>query len=84
MEFKSNPNVKPMHIAIWQYIHMVGVMYLYFRAVLAGNRALHLSAEEEFVKYFFALDKLNYARIIPIYLAEMPQLERTYPEIWSE
>ena len=24
-KFESNPNVKPMHIAIGQYIHMVGV-----------------------------------------------------------
>ena len=37
-----------------------------------------------FVKYFFALDKLNYARMIHIYLAEMLQLEGAYPEIWSE
>ena len=45
---------------------------------------MHLSALAEFVKYFFALDKLNYARMIPIYLAEMSKLKRTYPEIWSE
>ena len=35
-------------------------------------------------KYFFSLDKLNYVRKLPLYLAEMSQLERTYPEIWSE
>ena len=45
---------------------------------------MHLSALEEFVKYFFARDKLNYARMIPLYLAEMSQFERTYPEIWSD
>ena len=43
-----------------------------------------ISALAEFVKYFFALDKLNYARTIPLYLAEMSPLERTYPDIWSE
>ena len=45
---------------------------------------MYLSALEEFVKYIFALDKLNYARMIPIYLAEMSQLEGTYSEVWSE
>ena len=45
---------------------------------------MDLSALEEFVKYVFALNKLNYARMIPIYLAEMSQLEGTYSEIWSE
>ena len=60
-----------MHKAIRQYMHMVGVMCLYIR-------------DARTFKYFFALDKLNYARMIPIYLAEMSQLERTYPDIWSE
>ena len=58
-------------------MHMVGVMCWYIRAVRTGSWALHLSALERFVTYFFALDKLNYARMIPIYLAEIPQLERT-------
>ena len=75
-EFESNPQVKYMLKAIRQYMHMVVAMGLYIRAVRTGNSALHLSALEEFVK-------LNYARMIPIYLAEMSQLERTYPEIWS-
>ena len=58
-------------------MHMVGVMCWYIRAVRTGNWALHLPALERFLSYFFALDKLNYARMIPIYLAEIPQLERT-------
>ena len=66
-------------------MHMVGVMCLYIRDARTANGALHLSAFAEFVKYFFALDKRNYARMIPIlYLAKMSQLERTYPDIWSE
>ena len=74
-EFESNLCIKRLgNICI----------YLYIRAVRTGNLALYLSALEEFVKYFFTLDKLNYARMIPIYLAEMSQLEGTYSEIWSE
>ena len=82
-EFESNPQVKSMLKAIRQLMHMVVVIGLYIRAVRTGNSAWHLSALEEFVKYFFDLDKLNYVRMIPIYLAEISQLERTYPEIWS-
>ena len=36
-EFESNPQVKPMHIAIRQYMHMAGVMCLYIRAVGTGS-----------------------------------------------
>ena len=82
-ELESNPQVKHMHKKIRQYMHMVVVMCLYIRAVWTGHGALHISALEKFVKYFFALDKLNYARMIPIYLTEMSQLERTYPKVWS-
>ena len=63
---------------------MVGVMCLSIRAVLTGDWALHLPALEEIVKWFFALDKLNNASLISIYLIERSQLERTDPEIWSE
>ena len=56
---------------------------MYIRAVLTGNLVLHLSALVEFVNYFFELDKLNNARMIPD-LTEITQLERTNPVIWSE
>ena len=58
-------------------MHMVGVMCWYIRAVRTGNLAFHISDLERFATYFFALDKLNYARMTPIHLAEIPQLERT-------
>ena len=35
-EFESNPQVKPMHKATRQYMHMVGVMCLCIRAVRTG------------------------------------------------
>ena len=37
-----------------------------------------------FTKYFFAHDRLNYARMIPLYLAEMKALPRTDTEIHSQ
>ena len=36
-EFQSNPQVKPMHKAIRQYMHMVGVMCLYIRDARPAN-----------------------------------------------
>ena len=35
-EFESNLQVKPMYKAIMQFMHMVGVMCLYIRAVWTG------------------------------------------------
>ena len=36
-EFESNPQGKPMHEAIGQYVRMVGVKCLYIRAVRTDN-----------------------------------------------
>ena len=37
-----------------------------------------------FVKYFFAQDLLNYARMIPVYLAEVKIVKDTDPEIYQK
>ena len=36
-EFESNPQVKPMHKAIGQYMHMVGDICLYIRDAQTAN-----------------------------------------------
>ena len=36
-EFMSNPQVKPMHKAIRQYMHIIGVMCLYIRDARTAN-----------------------------------------------
>ena len=35
-------------------------------------------------KYFFAYDKQKYARLVPLYLAEMTALQSTDPDIHQE
>ena len=38
---------------------------------------------ENIIKYFFARDLLNYARLMPVHLAQMNALETEDPETWS-
>ena len=75
---------EPLGKSMLQYMHMILEMAIYIRAVRTGNWQLNLDATECFVKYFFAHDKLNYARLIPIYLADMKSLAESDPEIWRE
>ena len=63
---------------------MVLEMMLFIRAVSTANWNLHLQALELFTKYFFAHDRLNYTRMIPVYLAEMKSLQKSDPDIYSE
>ena len=65
-------------------MHMVQLVLLFIKAVRTADWALHLSSLEAFTKYFFAYDKPNYARRIPLYLAEMKALKHTDLYIWEE
>ena len=76
----SNPMFKVMR----HYMRMVMEMLAFIRAVRTGDWSLHLITLEMFTKYFFAHDKINYARIIPVYLAEISSLKESDPEIYEE
>lgn len=82
--FNSSNANKPMFCVIKQYMQMVLDMMAFVRAVRTGNWESHLQALEVFAKFFFAHDRLNYARMIPLYLAEMKSLEKSDPEIYRE
>ena len=54
-------------------------------AVQNGDWAMHLNAQEQFTnKYFVATDRLNYVRMIPLYLSEMLSLQKINPTLWEE
>ena len=40
-------------------------------------------ALESGIKYFFAHDLFNYARLIPVHIAQMNQLKNDEPEVWA-
>ena len=53
------------------YMRMVVEMLAFIKSVRTGDWELHLTSVELFTKYFFSHDRLNYARMIPVYQAEM-------------
>ena len=83
-EFDQSHENSPMFMVFRHYMGMVLEMLMFIRAVRTANWELHLEALEIFTKYFFAHDRLNYARMIPVYLAEMKALSNTDPEIYAE
>ena len=76
----NNPMFKVFH----QYMCMVLEMMMFIRAVRTANWNLHLQPREKFARYFFAHDRMNYAQMIPLYLAEMKSLKSTDPDIEAE
>ena len=74
----------PMFKVFPQYKCMVLEMMMFRRAVRTANWNLHLQSLEIFTQYFFAHDRMNYARMIPLYLAEMKSLKTTDPDTEAE
>ena len=56
------------------YITMVMNLVQFIKAERTGNWSLHLAATSEMVPHFYAHSRPNYARWLPVYLADMAQL----------
>ena len=83
-EFDESHETSPMFMVFRQYMGMVLEMLMFIRAVCTANWELHLEALEIFTKHFFGHDHLNYAQMIPLYLAEIKALSNTDPDIYAE
>ena len=66
------------------YMKFVGWIWAFIRATRVGDWKLHLESLTALCKYFFAHDRINYARMVPLYLTQMKQLESTDPDIHAE
>ena len=53
------------------------------RSVRTCDSKLHLLALKSFTMHFFALDKLVYAQMIPLYLADMKALGESDVDIYK-
>ena len=83
-KFEKEHAKNPMFIVFRQYMTMVLEMLMFIRAIRSADWLLHLQALEIFTKYYFAHDRLNYARMILLYLAKMKALPETDPDIYRE
>ena len=84
-EFKNKGKVKSQLFAFWsEYMSMVTILLQFIKAERTGNWNLHLSSTAKMLPYFYAMDRVNYARWLPIYLADMHSLQEQHPEVYSE
>ena len=82
--FDTKNSDRPMFLFARQYMEMVLEMITFLKSVRNADWELHLSSLNSFTKYFFALDKYVYARLVPIYIADMQQLQISNPDIYSQ
>ena len=83
--FKSENQERSNLFAFWdEYCSMVTTPLQFLTAERTGNWKLHLSSTAAMLPQFFAMDRQNYARYLPVYLADMQKLELTHPEVYKE
>ena len=83
-QFDKQNSGKRLFVIMRQYLQMITEVLQYIRAVRTGNWHLHLQSTETFIKYFFAHDMLNYARMMPVYLSDMEKLKDSEAAIYAE
>lgn len=84
-DFRKQSNELSLTSLYWvNYMIMVELILQFIKAERQGNWELHLQTTTSLVPYFHAMDRTNYARWLPIYLADMNQLEEQHPAVHNE
>lgn len=81
--FKSHARTQSKMFAFWeQYGVMVNALLQFIKAEQTGNWHLHLSALATMTPHFFTPDRPNYAQWLPVYLADMKQMESQHSKVY--
>ena len=80
---EEGKNIGELAQFFMQYLEQVESLLQLISACRLGDWESYLAALENNVKYFFARDLFNYARLMPLHLAEMNALERDDPATWD-
>ena len=66
------------------YIHMIELLLQFIRAERTADWLMHLSSTAGMAPFFFAIDRTNYSRWIPIYLSDTNKLPESHPAVYAE
>ena len=66
------------------YMNQFETILVFIKATRARDLQLHMESIQSLMKYFFAHDHLNYARLLPLYISTMQEAEKRHPSLWRE
>ena len=83
--FKNKSREESQTFAFWNnYLKIVSLLLSLSKSERTDNWELHLSATKAITPYFFAMDRTNYSRWLPVYLVDMQTLDSVHPSIQEE
>jgi hypothetical protein len=81
-QFRQSISAPPPKL--WNsYIEMVQLFLQFIRSTRQGDWHLHVACIREMIPWMFAYDRLNYAKYLPVYLADMLSLDSEHPEAYK-
>jgi hypothetical protein len=84
-EFTTASSAKSNLFSFWgEYVEMVKLLLQFIKAERTGNWELHLQSVAAMVPHFFAMNRPNYSRWLPVYIMDMRQLSSKHPEVYQE
>lgn len=83
--FQHDARCKSQLFTYWSdYVAMVQLLLEFIKAERTGDWPLHLSTTAGMTPHYFSMDRPNYSRWLPVYLADMNQLAKTHPDVHHE
>ena len=84
-EFSSMRSCESPTFQYWMtFIQMVETLLSFIRATRTGDWNLHLASVRQMLPWFFAYDRVNYARYLTVYWLEMLNLGKTHLAVQEE
>jgi len=77
-------NANKIQHFINNYMKQFETILQFVRATRERDLLLHMHSLESLIKYFFAHDHLNYARLLPLYISTMQETQQQQPGVWAE
>ena len=83
--YKATRRTVSKMFAFWEeYLAMVNILVHFIKAERTADWDLHLTTVAAMLPHFFAMDRQNYARWLPIYLADMNSLAAAHPRVYED
>ena len=79
----SDPHSSEMAKFLDQYLEQINSLLHLIHACRSADWEAFLAALQNNIRFFFARDLLNYARMMPVYLRQMTSLEQDDPTSWQ-
>ena len=82
--YKATRRTVSKMFAFWEeYLAMVNILVQFIKAERTADWDLHLTTVVATLPHFFEMDRQNYARWLPIYLADMNSLAAAHPRVYD-